>query len=132
MRKTYDTKTRFVFAFASRSALATKPDRHGPMTRSRTGEGNAAPTAMNATYYAQRASAGLIITEATQVSWEGVGYPNTPGIHTNKGARQVMDTVGEVKKRRVRGVSVSAINRFRAFWAALYPGACLPNALLSL
>jgi N-ethylmaleimide reductase len=52
-----------------------------PMTRGRAGEGNA-PGRMNATYYAQRASAGLIITEATQVSLQGVGYPNTPGIHT--------------------------------------------------
>ena len=119
MRKTYDTTTRFVFAFASRSALATKPDRHGPMTRSRTGEGNAVPTAMIATYYAQRASAGLIITEATQVSWEGVGYPNTAGIRTKKEVGQVIDTVGKVKKRRFRGGSVSAINCFRAFWASL-------------
>jgi N-ethylmaleimide reductase len=52
-----------------------------PMTRARAGEGNA-PGEMNARYYAQRASAGLIITEATQVSLQGVGYPNTPGIHT--------------------------------------------------
>jgi N-ethylmaleimide reductase len=37
---------------------------------------------MNVTYYRQRASAGLIITEATQVSEEGIGYPWTPGIHT--------------------------------------------------
>ena len=52
-----------------------------PMTRNRAGFGNA-PTAINAEYYAQRASAGLIITEATQVSPQGVGYPNTPGIHS--------------------------------------------------
>jgi N-ethylmaleimide reductase len=37
---------------------------------------------MNATYYAQRASAGLIVSEATQVSPQGVGYPGTPGIHS--------------------------------------------------
>ena len=53
-----------------------------PMTRSRAGEGHV-PTEMNATYYAQRASAGLSITEATQVSQQGVGYPWTPGIHTD-------------------------------------------------
>ena len=40
------------------------------------------PTALNATYYAQRASAGLIVSEATQVSPQGVGYPGTPGIHS--------------------------------------------------
>jgi len=37
---------------------------------------------MMATYYGQRASAGLIISEATQISTQGVGYPCTPGIHT--------------------------------------------------
>ena len=52
-----------------------------PMTRNRAGEGNV-PTAMNAKYYAQRATAGLIVTEATQVSPQGVGYPATPGIHS--------------------------------------------------
>ena len=41
-----------------------------------------APTAMNATYYAQRASAGLLITEAAPICLEGHGYPRTPGIHS--------------------------------------------------
>jgi 2,4-dienoyl-CoA reductase-like NADH-dependent reductase (Old Yellow Enzyme family) len=41
-----------------------------------------APTELNATYYAQRAGAGLIVTEGTQPSAVGQGYPNTPGIHT--------------------------------------------------
>ncbi|MBA3767369.1 MAG: hypothetical protein H0W99_10345 [Acidobacteria bacterium] len=44
-----------------------------PLTRSRAGKG-LAPTAMNATYYRQRASAGLIITEATHVMPQGIGY----------------------------------------------------------
>ena len=52
-----------------------------PLTRNRAGEGNV-PQAMNVKYYRQRASAGLIISEATQVSPEGVGYPATPGIHS--------------------------------------------------
>jgi N-ethylmaleimide reductase len=51
-----------------------------PMTRNRAGRGNV-PGPLNATYYAQRASAGLIISEATQISPQGVGYPGTPGIH---------------------------------------------------
>jgi N-ethylmaleimide reductase len=51
-----------------------------PMTRNRAGPANV-PVPMNATYYAQRASAGLIVSEATQVSPQGVGYPGTPGIH---------------------------------------------------
>ncbi|MBI5672145.1 MAG: alkene reductase, partial [Nitrospirae bacterium] len=66
-----------------------------PMTRNRAGHGNV-PQPLNARYYAQRASAGLIITEGTQVSPEGVGYPNTPGIHTAeqvRGWRLVTDTV---------------------------------------
>lgn len=53
-----------------------------PMTRSRAGEGNV-PTPLVATYYRQRASAGLIVTEATQVSPEGQGYAGTPGIHSD-------------------------------------------------
>jgi len=52
-----------------------------PMTRNRAGLGNV-PTELNATYYAQRAGAGLIVSEATQVSPQGVGYPGTPGIHS--------------------------------------------------
>ena len=52
-----------------------------PMTRNRAGPGNA-PTALNATYYAQRAGAGLIVAEASQVSPQGLGYPGTPGIHS--------------------------------------------------
>ncbi len=51
-----------------------------PMTRNRAGQGNV-QGAMNATYYRQRSSAGLIITEATQVAPHGQGYPFTPGIH---------------------------------------------------
>lgn len=54
-----------------------------PMTRSRAGAGNV-PTPMMVLYYSQRASAGLIVTEATQVSREGVGYPDTPGMHTDE------------------------------------------------
>ncbi len=52
-----------------------------PLTRNRAGAGNV-PQTMHAEYYAQRASAGLIITEATQASPQGIGYPGTPGIHT--------------------------------------------------
>lgn len=52
-----------------------------PLTRMRSGIGNV-PTEMNATYYAQRASAGLIIAEATQVSPQGRGYVHSPGIHS--------------------------------------------------
>lgn len=66
-----------------------------PMTRNRAGAGNA-PTAMMAEHYEQRASAALILTEATQVAPEGVGYPDTPGIHSPEqveGWRQVTGRV---------------------------------------
>lgn len=53
-----------------------------PLTRNRAHAGNV-PNELNAKYYEQRSSAGLIVTEATQVSPEGQGYPNTPGIHTD-------------------------------------------------
>jgi 2,4-dienoyl-CoA reductase-like NADH-dependent reductase (Old Yellow Enzyme family) len=43
---------------------------------------NGVPSELPATYYAQRASAGLIVTEATQISPMGKGYVNTPGIHS--------------------------------------------------
>jgi len=52
-----------------------------PMTRSRALDGNV-PNPLAATYYAQRASAGLLVSEATQVSPQGVGYIRTPGIHS--------------------------------------------------
>ncbi len=52
-----------------------------PLTRSRAGPGNV-PGTLNALYYAQRASAGLIISEATQIAPEGQGYISTPGIHS--------------------------------------------------
>lgn len=54
-----------------------------PMTRCRSVEDNI-PNDLMATYYGQRASAGLIITEASQISTHGIGYPCTPGIHTLK------------------------------------------------
>ena len=66
-----------------------------PMTRNRAAEGNI-PQAMNAEYYRQRASAGLIISEASQVSPEGVGYPGTPGIYNDEqvaGWQKVTDAV---------------------------------------
>jgi 2,4-dienoyl-CoA reductase-like NADH-dependent reductase (Old Yellow Enzyme family) len=51
-----------------------------PLTRMRSGPGGV-PTAINAQYYGQRASAGLNITEATAISVQGHGYPQMPGIH---------------------------------------------------
>ena len=66
-----------------------------PMTRNRAGDG-AAPTVLNAEYYAQRAGAGLIVTEGTQPAAVGQGYFGTPGLHTDAqvaGWRLVADAV---------------------------------------
>ncbi len=67
-----------------------------PLTRSRASQPGDVPTEMNARYYAQRASAGLIISEATQISRQGQGYAFTPGIYTDaqvQGWRLVTDAV---------------------------------------
>ena len=53
-----------------------------PLTRNRAGE-NGVPNDLNVTYYAQRATAGLIITEATPISPLAHGYPALPGIYTD-------------------------------------------------
>ena len=49
-----------------------------PMTRCRAGNADV-PVSLMVTYYVQRASAGMIITEGSQVSPQGVGYLHTPG-----------------------------------------------------
>ena len=53
-----------------------------PLTRSRSKQPGDIPWQLNAEYYRQRAGAGLIISEATQVSPQGKGYAYTPGIHS--------------------------------------------------
>lgn len=66
-----------------------------PLTRNRAGEGGV-PQPLNATYYAQRASAGLIVTEATPISAMAHGYPALPGIYTDAqlaGWKKVTDAV---------------------------------------
>lgn len=71
-----------------------------PLTRNRATDN--LPQPIHATYYAQRASAGLIISEATQVCPEGVGYPATPGIHSPEQVlawRPVTDAVHEAGGR---------------------------------
>jgi N-ethylmaleimide reductase len=67
-----------------------------PLTRSRARQPGNVPTSLNACYYAQRASAAFIISEATQVSMQGQGYAWTPGIHSREqveGWRLVTDAV---------------------------------------
>lgn len=67
-----------------------------PMTRCRTTQPGDIPNSLMAEYYAQRSSAGLIITEATQISKQGQGYSYTPGIYTDeqiKGWKNITDTI---------------------------------------
>ncbi|MEP7298761.1 MAG: alkene reductase, partial [Burkholderiales bacterium] len=75
-------------AVANRIAMA-------PLTRDRAGPGRT-PTPLMVTYYEQRATAGLIVTEGTQISAEGQGYLDTPGIYSPEqiaGWRRVTDAV---------------------------------------
>ena len=67
-----------------------------PLTRSRSSQPGDIPNDMNVRYYQQRASAGLILSEATQISPQGKGYAFTPGIHSQdqiNGWKKVTDAV---------------------------------------
>jgi hypothetical protein len=91
-----------------------------PMTRSRAVEGNV-PNPLAATYYLQRASAGLIVTEATQVSPQGVGYIRTPGIHSRAGRgwrRTRQHGLAENLPRRGHGGFSNPISNARAVGGA--------------
>lgn len=66
-----------------------------PLTRCRAGEGRV-PNELNVEYYAQRADAGMILTEATAVTPQGVGYPDTPGLWSDAqvaGWKKITDAV---------------------------------------
>ncbi len=97
-----------------------------PLTRNRASDGNV-PTELNATYYTQRSSAGLLIAEATQVTPYGQGYPATPGIHSPE---QV-----EGWKLVTEAVHASGGRIFLQLWhvgrishPSLQPGSVLPVA----
>ncbi len=67
-----------------------------PLTRNRATPGTDAPRDMNVDYYRQRASAGLIVSEGSQISQQGQGYVWTPGIYTDQqvaGWKKVTDAV---------------------------------------
>ncbi|MDO9710818.1 alkene reductase [Paracraurococcus lichenis] len=97
-----------------------------PLTRSRTGS-RGIPGAMNAEYYRQRASAGLIIAEATQISGQGQGYAYTPGIHDEaqvEGWRRVTEAVHQAGGRIV----LQLWHVGRISHESLQPGGALPVA----
>ncbi|OAF01766.1 alkene reductase [Bradyrhizobium centrolobii] len=69
-----------------------------PLTRNRAAPGSFVPSPLAADYYGQRASAGLLVTEASQISQQGQGYQDTPGIYSKDqvaGWRKVTDRVHE-------------------------------------
>lgn len=67
-----------------------------PLTRSRAGQPGDVPTDLNAEYYAQRASAGLIVSEGIVISPQGRGYAWTPGLYTDKQEAGWKKVVGAV------------------------------------
>lgn len=98
-----------------------------PLTRNRATPGDDAPHTLNAEYYAQRASAGLIIAEATQISPYGKGYAFTPGIYSPEqiaGWRQVTQAVHE--RGGVIYLQLWHVGRFSH--PSLQPGKLLPVA----
>ncbi|HWR96082.1 MAG TPA: N-ethylmaleimide reductase [Arenimonas sp.] len=73
-----------------------------PLTRMRASQPGDVPNALMAEYYTQRAGAGLVITEATQISPEGKGYADTPGIYSAEqvdGWRKVNESVHQAGGR---------------------------------
>ncbi len=96
-----------------------------PLTRNRAP--HAVPAPMTATYYAQRASAGLLITEATAISHQGQGYSNVPGLYAPEqiaGWRRVTDAV-----HAAGGTIVTQLWHVgRVSHTALQPGGAAPVA----
>lgn len=97
MPSLFDPITLGALSLPSRIAMS-------PMTRARSTQPGDVPNEMMAGYYAQRATAGVIITEATQISRQGQGYSFTPGIHSDAqvaGWRLVTDAVHQAGGRIV-------------------------------
>ena len=96
------------------------------LTRNRAGTGNV-PTELVAEYYRQRASAGLILTEASPICPEGHGYPRTPGIHTPEqitGWQKVTRAVHEAGGK----IAIQLWHVGRISHPDLQPGGSLPVA----
>ena len=96
------------------------------LTRMRAGA-DGVPTPLNAQYYAQRASAGLTITEATAISVQGHGYPQMPGVHTTEqvaGWRLVTDAVHAQGGR----IALQVVHHGRWSHSSYNPDGSLPVA----
>jgi N-ethylmaleimide reductase len=97
-----------------------------PMTRNRAGPGEV-PGPLAVTYYTQRASAGLIVTEGTQISQQGQGYPGTPGIFAPEqiaGWKRVTESVHAAGGR----IFLQAWHVGRISHPSLQPDGALPVA----
>ncbi|THA49402.1 alkene reductase [Streptomyces sp. A1136] len=89
-------------AFASYDLAGTRLANRivmAPMTRSRAYGRGLSTTELMAAYYGQRAGAGLIVTEGTQPSAVGQGYPDTPGIHSEEQIEAWKKVTGAVHER---------------------------------
>ena len=98
-----------------------------PLTRSRSAQPGDVPQAINVDYYRQRAGAGLIFSEATQISPQGKGYAFTPGIYSEEqvaGWRQVTQAVHEAGGR----IQAQLWHVGRISHPDLQPGGALPVA----
>jgi len=98
-----------------------------PLTRNRAVPPGMVPSPLAVDYYAQRASAGLLITEASQVSQQGQGYQDTPGIYSKEqiaGWRKVTDRVHEKKGR----IFIQLWHVGRVSHTTLQPGGGAPVA----
>jgi len=95
-----------------------------PMTRSRAAAGNVATPVM-AQYYAQRASAGLIVSEGTQISPQGQGYAWTPGIHSEAQVQGWRDVTAAVHTQGGR-IFAQLWHVGRVSHVALQPGGQAP------
>jgi N-ethylmaleimide reductase len=98
-----------------------------PMTRSRAYGAGAEPTELMATYYAQRAGAGLIVTEGIQPSPVGQGYPDTPGLHT-PGQVRAWRTVTDAVHREGGVIFAQLMHTGRIGHPSLLPGRLVPVA----
>ncbi len=98
-----------------------------PLTRNRATAGSDVPRPLNAEYYAQRASAGLVIAEATQISPSGKGYAWTPGIYS---AEQVAGWLRVTEAVHARGgkIVLQLWHVGRISHPSLQPGGALPVA----
>ncbi len=98
-----------------------------PLTRNRAVPPGMVPSPLAIDYYGQRASAGLLVTEASQVSQQGMGYQDTPGIYSKEqveGWRKVTDRVHEHGGR----IFIQLWHVGRISHTALQPGGGKPVA----